>query len=74
MNVSPLVVTEYGTGFMCPRTREIRLAFGIHVSPEPKDVQPCTEAEAKAFFASRGFVRRELTALYERADARGSSD
>ena len=70
---SPLVSTEYGVGFMDSRLRVIRLAFGMHVSPEPKDVHPATEAEAKTYFRARAFHRAELTRHYERADRCGFS-
>ncbi len=63
---SPLVVTEHGTGFLCARTRELRKAFGVHVSPVPRDIRPATEDEARAFFTHRAGISADLSAFYAR--------
>jgi hypothetical protein len=67
---SPLVVTEHGTGFLDERN-ELRKAFGTHVSPRPVNVRPATAEEARAFFAHRLAVRRDLTAFYNRRGFQG---
>ncbi len=68
---TPLVVTEFGTGWFCPNTRELRQNFGVHVSPAPLSVRPATEAEAREFFEVRAHTRRELTAYYARSTYTG---
>lgn len=61
---SQLCVTEFGTGFLDVRTRELRKAFGVHVAPEPQNVRPATEQEAREFFRDRATINQELCAWY----------
>jgi hypothetical protein len=70
---SPLVVTEHGIGFLCTRTRELRKAFSVHVSPAPVNVRPATPEEAKSFYELRQFHAQEAGAYYDRATATGGN-
>ena len=68
---SQLVSTSEGVGFWDEKTRTLRKSFCIHVAPEPTDVRPATEAEAKEFFTAREFHADELRRHYDSADRRG---
>ena len=63
---SPLVSCEFGTGFWDERTRTLRKSLTVHVAPEPREVRPATEKEARDFFRAREFHRRECTRYYDR--------
>ncbi len=65
LSISPLVSTEYGCGYWDGVNRELRLAFGTHVSPRPKRMEPASELEATLFYSIRTETRARLTFHYD---------
>lgn len=63
---SPIVATERGVGFLDRARGELRLPFGVHVSPALLFIRPATAEEAREFFETRMAVKRTMTAYYDR--------
>lgn len=71
LSVSPLVSTEHGVGWWDGVRRELRLVFGVHVSPVPQQMRPATEMEVRLFYSIRHQTKKNLLAYYAKRTLTG---
>ncbi len=70
LSVSPLVVTDRGTGFFDGVRRELRTHTGlVKALPSAQTMRPATESEARDFFTFRAAHARDMVAYYNRPGA-----